>query len=320
MPLPPTPSDSPVATPVLLLKTRSTPGDAYEELLSATPSNATHGRRLAPRFVPVLLHRFEDEGTGRLNALLRRRQIGNGEHCAFGGLIFTSQRAVEAFAKVVDEGRDNDRRLPDDPSWPHLQNVPIYSVGPATTRALKAVLQDPPLQIFGEHTGNGEALARFILQHYGQWYRDRPARPPLLFLVGEQRRDIIARTLADAALPAHAKIRVDEEVVYGTGVMESFPADFDAVLRETAAAPSRWVVVFSPTGCDSMLRGLGLLDAATGKARLGLRDGRTFIATIGPTTRTYLMETFGFEPDVCADTPSPEGVLQGVAEFESKRR
>lgn len=342
MSLPRTPSGSPEATLVLLLKTKSTPGDAYEELLSATPSNASNGRRFAPRFVPVLLHRFEDEGTGRLNALFQRRQIGNGEDCAFGGLIFTSQRAVEAFAKVVDEGRgrhtsldalsslrmavssqlltDIGLWLPDDPSWPHLQDVPIYSVGPATTRALKAVPQDPPLQIFGEHTGNGEALAQFILEHYGQWYRERPTRPPLLFLVGEQRRDIIARTLTDAALPDRERIRVDEEVVYGTGVMKSFPADFDAVLRETAAAPSRWVVVFSPTGCDSMLRGLGLLDAATGKARPGPRDGRTFIATIGPTTRTYLMETFEFEPDVCAETPSPEGVLQGIAEFESRRR
>ncbi|POR36900.1 Uroporphyrinogen-III synthase [Tolypocladium paradoxum] len=308
-----TPSSNPAATPVLLLKTKSTPGDAYDELLSATPSNASRDRRFAPRFVPVLLHRFEDEGTNRLNALLQRRQIGSGEGCAFGGLVFTSQRAVEAFAKVVDEGRD-------DPSWPHLQDAPIYSVGPATTRALRPVPQDPPLQIFGEHTGNGEALARFILEHYGQWYRDRPTRPPLLFLVGEQRRDIIARTLADAALPADERIRVDEEVVYGTGVMESFPADLGAVLRETAAAPSRWVVVFSPTGCDSMLRGLGWLDAATGRVRPGPRDGRTFVATIGPTTRTYLMETFEFEPDVCAETPSPEGVLQGITQFESKRR
>lgn len=194
----------------------------------------------------------------------------------------------------------------------------MYSVGPATTRALKAVSQKPNLQVFGEHTGNGEALAQFILQHYGQWYHDKPTKPPLLFLVGEQRRDIIAKTLMDPSLPAESCIEVTEEVVYGTGVMESFPVEFDQILRETADSHSRWVVVFSPTGCDSLLRGLGMLDSGVGKVDLSKRDGKTFVATIGPTTRTFLINTFGFEPDVCADTPSPEGILQGIADYEAK--
>ncbi|UNI17356.1 Uroporphyrinogen-III synthase [Purpureocillium takamizusanense] len=300
--------------PVLLLKTKSTPGDSYQELLSTAHRGATHDLAFEPHFVPVLLHRFDDNGTGRLQGLLERRSIGSSPGCDYGGLIFTSQRAVEAFAQVVQDGRGRDS------SWPHLQDVPIYSVGPATTRALRAVVQEPRLQIFGEHTGNGEALAHFMMQHYGEWYRDRPTRPPLLFLVGEQRRDIIARTLMDPSLPAADRIRVDEEVVYGTGVMESFPEDFARMLSATHDAPSRWVVVFSPTGCDSMLRCLGMLDEATGKARHVREDTGTYIATIGPTTRTHLIESFGFEPHVCAETPSPEGVLQGIVEFESRRQ
>lgn len=203
------------------------------------------------------------------------------------------------------------------PGWPHLQDVPVYSVGPATTRALKAIPQQPPLQIFGQHCGNGDALARFILEHY--YARPgRPVaatRPPLLFLVGEQRRDIIPRTLMDAALSAGDRIRVDEEVVYGSGVMATFPDDFAASLRRTDDAPVRWVVVFSPTGCDSMLHALGLLDVATGKVPPGRRDDKTHIATIGPTTRAHLVKTLDFEPDVCADTPSPEGVLLAIADY-----
>lgn len=208
----------------------------------------------------------------------------------------------------------------DAPEWPHLQHVPIYSVGPATTRALTAVSQQPPLQIFGSHTGNGDALAQFILDHYAKWYgKDHPQLPPLLFLVGEQRRDIIPRTLMDPSLPDNRRIPVVEEVVYGTGEMASFPDDFAAILSKTQPSPSRWIVVFSPTGCDSMLRGLGVLDASTGKFA-GRRDDGTFVATIGPTTRNHLVQNFDFEPDVCAETPTPDGVLEGIVAFQEKRQ
>lgn len=117
-------------------------------------------------------------------------------------------------------------------------------------------------------------------------------------------------------LAASQRIQVDEEVVYGTGVMESFPEDLNAILKRTQAAPQRWIVVFSPTGCDSMLRVMGVLDNNSGTANLELRDGRTFIATIGPTTRAHLVQNFRIEPDVCASSPSPEGVLQGILDFE----
>ncbi|KAI0409376.1 uroporphyrinogen-III synthase [Xylaria palmicola] len=294
-------------TPILLLKTRSSPTDTYEDLFAAP--HATFS--FEPTFVPVLQHCFAEDGLASVRGLLREKRINGDVNSAYGGLIFTSQRAVEAFAQLVDEGQGNGE------SWPHLQDVPIYSVGPATTRALKAIPQSPPLRIFGEHTGNGEALAQYILEHYGKWYRGRPTKPPLLFLVGEQRRDIIPKTLMDDALPADTRIEVTETVVYGTGVMESFPGDFKKILSGTRDRPTRWVVVFSPTGCDSMLRGLGfVLDEETGKAVPGPSQRTTFIATIGPTTRDYLWNTFGFEPDVCAAKPSPEGVWEAITNFK----
>ncbi|TFB07523.1 Uroporphyrinogen-III synthase [Trichoderma ghanense] len=335
--------------PVLLLKTKSSPSDAYEDLFSSPSNNNNNNPSFAPTFVPVLQHKFEEQGIDRLRDLLRQKRIGNTPGCAFGGLIFTSQRAVEAFSHVVREDE-----VARDPSWPHLQHIPIYSVGPATTRALAAVPQDPPLQIFGSHTGNGDALAQFILDHYAQWYSDNtdtntntnsntendskqqqdvnnndnnnnpPLLPPLLFLVGEQRRDIIPRTLTDPSLPAHRRIPVTEEVVYGTGEMSSFPTDFASVLDKAARPGSsqRWIVVFSPTGCDSMLRGLDLLDPETGRfagERRRRRTDGTFVATIGPTTRNHLVDAFGFEPDVVAETPTPEGVMGGIRAFQEKR-
>lgn len=113
-------------------------------------------------------------------------------------------------------------------------------------------------------------------------------------------------------MPADKRIHVEEVVVYGTKVMESFEDDFGKLLQETRSRAVRWVVVFSPSGCEAMLRALGLLDDESGKER---EKRRTYIATIGPTTRDYLRKRFGFEPDVCAERPSPEGVGEGITRF-----
>lgn len=88
-------------TPVLLLKTRSGPTDAYEELFS-TPRD---GFNFEPTFVPVLQHQFEEDGLKTVRELLQGKRIHTGQGASFGGLIFTSQRAVEAFGKLVEEGQ-----------------------------------------------------------------------------------------------------------------------------------------------------------------------------------------------------------------------
>jgi uroporphyrinogen-III synthase len=158
-----------------------------------------------------------------------------------------------------------------------------------------------------------------MLAHYRTMHPAAPRLPPVLFCVGETRRDIIPTTLMADALPEDERIAVTEVEVYGTGVMGSFERDFAQRLRETGDEGARWVVVFSPTGCEAALRALGVLDLETGRARAGAREGRgkvgTYVATIGPTTRDYLRETFGFEPDVCAECPSPEGVGEAIGRF-----
>ncbi|KAJ4412024.1 hypothetical protein N0V82_008903 [Gnomoniopsis sp. IMI 355080] len=319
--------------PILLLKTKSTPGDAYQD----TFAQSQCGLCFDPFFVPVLEHTFDKKGMTNVDSILKSKQIGDHPDSSYGGLVFTSQRAVEAFTKLVQDGQGETYLAlalllfsPFLPSlltrnaehqkaeWPYLQNVPVYSVGPATTRALTAVPQDPPLRVFGEHTGNGDSLAHFILDHYGTWYDERNVKPSLLFLVGEQRRDIIPKTLMDKQLPQNRRIQVDEIVVYGTEVMDSFPQDFKLCLDTIRENRMTWIVVFSPTGCDAMLKGLGMLDETTGKARPKDPARTRFVATIGPTTRNYLQRTFQFEPDVCAEKPSPEGVLEGIKQFVSQ--
>ena len=100
--------------PVLLLKTISTPTDAYEDIFS-TPRDSFN---FEPTFVPVLQHRFKDDGMQQFEKSLRERRISKGLDSAYGGLIFTSQRAVEAFAKLVDEYKGS--RSPDIRGQPNL--------------------------------------------------------------------------------------------------------------------------------------------------------------------------------------------------------
>jgi uroporphyrinogen-III synthase len=208
-----------------------------------------------------------------------------------------------------------------DDTWTHLQDVPVYSVGPATTRVLKAISRRPSLQVFGDHTGNGDALAHFILGHYGDLYHDRPTKPALLFLVGKQRRDVIPKTLMQETLEPERRIQVDEIVVYGTEVAESFKHVFEQILADTEGRQMRWVIVFSPAGCNNVLRGLHMLDEETGKAKAKDPQRTTYVATIGPTTRDYLRRTFDFEPDVCSEEPNPEGIMKGITGFiETLRR
>lgn len=86
---------------VLLLKTKSVPGDAYEELFTSPPDGAAYD----VSFVPVLKHQFEEAGLAKVRDALETGSINGNGGSAYGGLIFTSQRAVEAFAKLVEERR-----------------------------------------------------------------------------------------------------------------------------------------------------------------------------------------------------------------------
>ncbi|CEO59856.1 hypothetical protein PMG11_04509 [Penicillium brasilianum] len=324
----------PSQPPILLLKTKSTPHDGYDDFFS------TNG--YTPSFIPVLEHRFHAENLASVRKLFasgafntdpapplatHETQQSNGNEKKYGGMIFTSQRAVEAFAEMIEENG-----LPFTPS--PTRPLPLYTVGPATARAL-TTLRDkylPTATIHGADTGNGQNLAHLILEHYNALYRDLPSsvasvKPSLLFLVGEQRRDIIPKTLMDPSRPEEQRVPVDEIVVYETGEMDSFEVDFrDAVSKEIARhknsgdGGSIWVVVFSPTGCEGMLRVLGMGPFAGQDGDGEGRRGDVFVATIGPTTRDYLRERFGFEADVCAERPSAEGIEEGIRRFLAARR
>ncbi|BDD55634.1 hypothetical protein MPDQ_000900 [Monascus purpureus] len=317
------------STPILLLKTKSTPHDGYEEFFSA--------RGYHPIFVPVLEHRFNTPSLDEVKKLFVSGSLNPGPERKYGGLIFTSQRAVEGFARLVV----GEIGVPI--ATEASRSLLLYTVGPATSRSL-GTLRDshlPYAEIHGSNAGNGENLAKFILEHYNSLYHtdnydghgdghsDKPKpKPPLLFLVGEQRRDIIPKTLMSESLPDSQRITVHERVVYETAVMESFEEQFRSVVdagrgylrthTDTDQKKVMWVVVFSPTGCDAMLRVLELGPSTTTSASSISDQGgrrRVFVATIGPTTRDYLRLKYGVQVDVCAQKPSQDGVGAGIEEF-----
>jgi uroporphyrinogen-III synthase len=308
---------SPNTISILLLKTKSTPNDSYEEYFSNRTSTFN------PIFIPVLEHRPNTSNLRQVRDWLRDGELRS----KYGGMIFTSQRAVEEFAQVVQElererilekGRlESSMACPDEcpiafsvvlsiyflgisflhfpvssaskysfapqsainqltfpafipvpPQFPSDSSstpvpiFPFYTVGPATSRTLTTLVSISPTilsplcpKVLGSNTGNGEALAKYILEHYRSLHNpmspsitstsppepstnsgrendmQTTQMPSLLFLVGEQRRDIIPKTLTSPSLPPDRLIQVDELVVYETGVMESFPTDLDREIQ-----------------------------------------------------------------------------------------
>lgn len=148
---------------------------------------------------------------------------------------------------------------------------------------------------------------------------------PLLFLTGEQHRDIIPKTLMGmdmgmGELPPSERIPLRELVVYEAGIKPGLVGELERTLQRLLPGSRSgsgegegkgeervlWVVLFSPGSSDAVLSSL---------QRAGL-DGderkKVFIATIGSTTRDHLKNNFGIEADVCAERPSPEGLYAGI--------
>ncbi|MCJ1310017.1 hypothetical protein MMC25_003678 [Agyrium rufum] len=356
--------------PILLLKNQSQPRDSYETHFAQDTV-----QRYAPTFVPVLSHAFVDSSLERLSHSFQSFAS------TYSGLIVTSQRAVEALSSVLESLNFSNAETT---STHKSLSFPIYTVGPATSRAIETVRDTnlPKCSVEGKDTGNGEALAAYILaRHHTSQQQQQQQQPsadegssdamterclPLLFLVGDQRRDVILKTLQDPALSPTQRIQVSELTVYATTTSPSFHSELATALTmpATSAAQAIWIIVFSPAGCEALLRQLGWIEGdrltATNGARkdnhlehkgyVGKRDDRrgehqrverreekeaiarkekllrasrrergessVYVTTIGPTTRDYLWQEFGFVVDASATKPSPEGVRAAIENFE----
>ncbi|KAI4164147.1 MAG: hypothetical protein LQ342_002111 [Letrouitia transgressa] len=331
--------------PIILLKTTSEEStDLYATHLLS--ESTVDDYNFQPQFIPVLEHKFNHDPILSVVESLGQSPDHPDQLdptlFPYGGLIFTSQRAVDAFNSALFSLSlySNQAGVNEVPSTVlrRLQSlkIPLYAVGPATARALKEVqgLLLPFCTIEGgELAGSGNLLAPLILEHYNaihsstdfgtrSWtFNKEGNKKPLLFLAGEKHRDTIPVTLTSA--PAEQRIVVEEAVVYSTTTSLNFPSLLFSKLHATSSASIRWLVIFSPTAGGQLLSALGWLDEATnriyGSQHDCWKDRTTFITSIGPTTKEYMRKEFGFEVDVCATKPSPEGVSKGIKQFMQKK-
>ncbi|KAL8833302.1 MAG: hypothetical protein Q9170_004361 [Blastenia crenularia] len=315
-----------VSIPVLLLKNPSSgQSDAYTTHLSSNPPSPT--TTYLALHVPVLEHNYYSEPILTVLASIYKDHPLEGTipKLAYGGFIFTSQRAVESFAFALDRLSSSLKSSrTDNESYTMQQlkqlSVPLYAVGPATALALDTIRQRylPHCTIRGgDNAGTAELLAGLILNDYRS-SSSEPAisgKKKLLFLTGAKHRDIIPKTLTSS----EEGIDVETMIVYSSTESQSFASDISTALGETATAPVRWTVIFSPTAGEQLLRALGWLDEGSlkvhGSEHLCWEERKTFITSIGPTTGDYMKRRFGFEVDVCAEKPSPEGVRKGIEGF-----
>ncbi|RKF80946.1 Uroporphyrinogen-III synthase [Golovinomyces cichoracearum] len=265
-------------------------------------------------FVPVVEHKFNESEFDCLRKILHEKKIGKEIESEYGGLIFTSQRAVEAFALLILEGIENGSG--DYRDWPYLQYSPIYAVGPATNRALKSIPLDHPLNIRGSDSGNGESLAEYILEDYPEWYRDWDFQNPLIYVTCERRNDAILKILTNPEIGPDAIPTVELDI-YTTSILPTFEQNLIHSLQSKKTNNLVWIVIFSPLGGEAMLRALNLIDPKTGKAmaRPPHSRRRIFFASIGPTTYGSLKKNFGFDADVCATKPTPESLEKSIRHY-----
>ena len=184
----------------------------------------------------------------------------------------------------------------------------MYTVGPATALALTK-LQFPT--IIGADTGNGRALANLLVQtfqrdhtlaingsHVSPETSELP-RLPLLFLVGDKRRDIIHKRLAAENIP------LEELTVYETNIASTFNEELDHVMEDKQDGDIEWIVFFSPSGAEIALKKLKTLPR------------KIKVATIGPTTEEYLRKEWNLIPDMVSAKPEPISMVHGILNHSS---
>lgn len=201
---------------VVMLKNKTTPRDAYEDLFTECGHDA--------HFVPLLNHdpvSIEDTVCYLTSdAFLKETPR----------FIITSQRAVIVFHECLD------RISAQDPSTANIIRSKIgYTVGPATEK----VLRDKGFTDVrgGAEAGNGAALADIILLECSG------ADFPIVFFTGMIRKDIIPVKLRNNGFS------VNEVVIYKTAPKPDILDNFKILCHHHVD----WIVFFSPQGTDDIV-------------------------------------------------------------------
>ncbi|KAJ7659943.1 tetrapyrrole biosynthesis, uroporphyrinogen III synthase [Mycena rosella] len=227
----------------------------------------------------------------------------------YEAVIITSGRACEAWSQVVDT-LENEQGSRQESEW---SSIPFYVVGSSTASALNAIRSThphsplAPTDIRGESSGTSEQLARFILADLES--SPRSNRKPFLYLTGDKNRDTLPDILRDG------NVQLAPLQVYRTQGSSRFPEDLKLALESSSREGNSngwWIVFFAPSAAEFVtpfLRhhfDLGAMDP-TASTRLPAR-----IASIGPTTSTFLRDKLNLRVDAEAVKPKPDELLRAI--------
>ncbi|XP_048194001.1 uroporphyrinogen-III synthase [Perognathus longimembris pacificus] len=200
----------------------------------------------------------------------------------YGGLIFTSPRAVEAVQLCLEKDHKTgvwEKSLKE--SW---NAKSVYVVGNATA----ALVSKIGLDAEGENSGNAEKLGEYICSR-------EPSTLPLLFPCGTIKGEMLPKLLKDKGIP------MESIHVYQTVPHAGIGGNLGSYYSKQGVPAG--ITFFSPSGLKFSLRHIQEL--------LGDRMDRIRFAAIGPSTARALAAA-GLPVSCTADSPTPQALAAAL--------
>ncbi|XP_004561236.2 uroporphyrinogen-III synthase [Maylandia zebra] len=202
----------------------------------------------------------------------------------YGGLIFTSPRAVEAVRMCLEE---DERREEWHKAVKNKWNTKsIYVVGKATA----SLVQNLGLNPLGEDTGTAEVLSRLIIE------REATNIPPLFFPCGSIKREVLPTALRENGVP------LETLTVYQTAEHPNLEKNLKNYFKEQGIPAS--IAFFSPSGVKFCLEVVRRLSAE--------QLTQIKFAAIGPTTQDAIAAE-GLCVSCTAEKPTAEHLAIAIA-------
>ncbi|XP_074015089.1 uroporphyrinogen-III synthase isoform X2 [Numenius arquata] len=200
----------------------------------------------------------------------------------YGGLVFTSPRALEAIKICLKENSKDEAWLKSlKQRW---KTKPTYVVGKATA----ALVEEIGLIPQGEKSGNAEKLAEYICSK-------KPNSSALLFPCGALKREVLPTALREKGIP------LESLTVYQTTQHTDLQESLSSYFSQQGIPAS--VVFFSPSGVKFCLQHIQKLS--------GDFLNHIKFAAIGPATAEAL-EAAGIPVPCTAESPTPQDLAAGL--------
>ncbi|NWY04423.1 HEM4 synthase, partial [Nothoprocta ornata] len=201
----------------------------------------------------------------------------------YGGLVFTSPRALEAIKICLKENSKSEawsKSLKQ--SW---STKPVYVVGKATASLVEEIGLIPQ----GEKSGNAEKLAEFICS------REKPNSSSLLFPCGALKREVLPTALKEKGIP------LESVTVYQTTQHCRLQESLSSYFSQQGVPAS--IVFFSPSGVKFCLQHIQKLS--------GDFINHVKFAAIGPATAEAL-QAAGQRVSCTAEAPAAPALAAGL--------